>query len=1058
MSRYFIDRPIFATVIALFLSLIGLIALTQLPVAQYPTVAPPSINITVRYPGASAQVMDETVISVIESEINGADNLIYMTSVSQVDGSAEIMVTFAPGTDPDIAQVDIQNRLARAEPRLPQAVTQQGISVAKASSDILMIVTLSSTNERIDRFALGDYAQRNILPELQRADGVGETRLFGAQQAMRVWLDIPALVSHKLAVSDITSAIRQQNAQVSSGIVGDLPAIKGQQIASTLTVTGQLGTVEEFGNIILRANADGSTLRLRDVARVEVGGQSYSVSARKDGGEVIGMAIQPSPSSNAVSTVKDVRERLQRLEQYFPEGVQYDIPIDASEFVAISIKKVFFTLIEAMVLVFLVIYLFLQNMRYTLIPSIVVPVSLLGTCAILLAAGFSLNVLTMFAMVLAIGILVDDAIVVLENVERIMEEEGLPPKEATIKAMKQITGAIVGISLVLVTVFLPMAFFGGSVGNIYRQFSITLSVSVLFSALLALTLTPAMCATILKPVTRGGQLQKKGFFGWFNRSFDRSTRKYQGWVQNVLSHSGRYLLVYVLIVGLAGLLMVRLPTAFLPDEDQGRIFTITQLPPGASAERSTEVAKKIEHYFAEQPEVENVISIIGTNFFGAGQNMVNTFINLKDWGERPGEQNSADALAGRAFMALMPMREAFSVSINLPPIPALGNGTGFSVRLQDRGGIGYEALKEARNQFLGLASQSPVLRNVRVEGVEDAPQLRMNIDREKAYALGVGFDEINTLLSAALGSAYVNDYPDRGRMKRVIVQADTPYRMQGDDILQLQLRNQHGEMLPLATFADIEWVSGPMQMIRYNGYVAFRISGEAAPGYSTGQAMQAIEDIMQQMPAGVGHEWTGISREERLSGSQAPLLLGLSLLVVFLFLAALYESWSIPFSVILVVPLGVIGSLIAANIMGMPNDVYFKVGLIAIIGLSSRNAILIIEFAKDLQAQGYELVEATMIAAKQRLRPILMTSFAFIMGVVPLAIATGAGSAAQRAIGTGVMGGMISTTILSIFLVPLFFVVVRRVFKGSARQQALYHEEAEARGFNHPGDVPEQQP
>lgn len=1048
MSRFFIDRPIFATVIALFLTLAGLIALQQLPVAQYPTVAPPSINITVNYPGASAQTVDETVVSVIESEINGADNMIYMTSVSQVNGSAEIMVTFAPGTDADIAQVDIQNRLARAEPRLPQSVVQQGIRVAKATSDILMIVTLSSTNDQIDRFALGDYAERNILPELQRANGVGETRLFGAQQAMRVWLDIPALVNHELAVSDISAAIRSQNAQVSSGIVGALPAVEGQQIASTLTVTGQLGSVEEFENIVLRANEDGSTLRLKDVARVEVGGQAYAVSARKDGGEVIGMAVQPAPSSNAVDTVKDVRARLKRLEQYFPEGVEYDVPIDASEFVAISIKKVFFTLLEAMVLVFLVIYLFLQNVRYTLIPSVVVPVSLLGTCTILLATGFSLNVLTMFAMVLAIGILVDDAIVVLENVERIMEEEGLPPKEATIKAMKQITGAIVGISLVLVTVFLPMAFFGGSVGNIYRQFSITLSVSVLFSAFLALTLTPAMCATILKPVSKGGQLQKKGFFGWFNRSFESNSNRYQGWVRHIVTHIGRYLMLYVLIIVMAAFLMLRLPTAFLPDEDQGRIFTITQLPPGASAERSTEVAKKIEDYYAQQPEVKNVISIIGTNFFGAGQNMVNTFVNLKDWDEREGEEHSADALAQRAFMAFMPMREAFSVSINLPPIPALGNGTGFSVRLQDRGGIGYDDLKEARNQFLGMANESPVLRNVRVEGVEDAPQLKLSIDREKAFAMGVGFDDINQLLSASLGSSYVNDYPDRGRMKRVVIQADAPYRMQPDDILKLQLRNESGEMVPLSTFADIDWVSGPMQMIRYNGYVAFRISGEAAPGFSTGQAMEEVEKIMQQMPAGVGHEWTGMSREERLAGSQAPLLLALSLLIVFLFLSALYESWSIPFSVILVVPLGVIGSLLAANVTGMPNDVYFKVGLIAIIGLSSRNAILIIEFAKDLQAQGHELVEATMIAARQRLRPILMTSFAFIMGVLPLATASGAGSAAQRAIGAGVMGGMLSTTVLSIFMVPLFFVAVRSVFKGSARQQAFYQHEAEAHGLD----------
>lgn len=1048
MARFFIDRPIFAWVVALFIILAGIISIRLLPIAQYPNVAPPGINITITYPGASAKTLDETVVSIIEGELNGAEGLIYMTSVSQVNGVAEIMVTFEPGTNPDMAQVDIQNRLARAQPRLPAAVIQQGIQVAKANSNILMVITLSSESGMHDRFALGDFASRNIVPELQRVKGVGQTRVFGAERAMRVWLDMPKLVSYGLTAEDIGNAIRTQNAQVSSGIMGDLPSVEHQSISATLVVSGQLGSVEEFGNIILRTNKDGSSLRLKDVARIEVGGQNYSVSARKNGGPIIGIAIQPSPTSNAVDTVNNVRERLDTLQQYFPEGMEYDVPIDASEFIRISIQKVVETLLEAILLVFIVMFVFLQNLRYTLIPTIVVPIALLGTFSVLLVAGFSINVLTMFAMVLAIGILVDDAIVVVENVERIMAEEGLSPRDATVKAMSQITGAIIGITVVLVSVFIPMAFFGGSVGNIYRQFSITMSVSILFSALLALSLTPALCATLLKPVIRGQHHAKRGFFGWFDRRFNGAANVYQRLVHAILGKSGRYLVVYVLIVVLGVFLMLRLPTSFLPDEDQGRIFTITQLPPGATAARSTAVAEQIEDFYRQQPEVKTVVSIIGTNFFGAGQNMVNMFVALKDWSERPGPEHSADALAKRAFMALMPMKEAFSVAINLPPIPELGNGTGFSVRLQDRGSVGAETLLEARNQFLQLASQSKVMNNVRVEGVEDAPQLQLVIDRDKAYTLGVNFADINRLLSSALGSSYINDFPNKGRMQRVIVQADAQYRMQPEDLLRLQLRNAEGKMLPLSAFASTRWINGPMQVIRYNGYPAYRISGQAAPGFSTGEAMAEVEKMMAQMPQGIGYEWTGISREERISGAQAPLLLGLSFLAVFLCLAALYESWSIPFAVVLAVPLGVLGSLLAATIMGMPNDVYFKVGLIAIMGLSAKNAILIIEFAKDLQAEGYNLVEATQMACKQRFRPILMTSFAFILGVLPLALATGAGSAAQRAIGVGVFGGMISATVLAIFLVPVFFVAVRSVFKGSARQQAFYHQQAEERMFH----------
>lgn len=1042
MARFFIERPIFAWVIALFIIIAGAIAITQLPVAQYPTVAPPSINISITYPGASAKTIDENVVSIIENELNGAEGMIYMTSVSQVNGTAEIMVTFEPGTNPKMAQVDVQNRLARAQPRLPSAVVQQGIRVDVATSDILMIVTLESNDPNWDRFRLGDYASRNIMPEIQRAEGVGQARLFGAERAMRVWLDMEKLVNYQLSPDEVANAIRAQNAQVSAGILGDLPSLTGQEIAATIVISGQLSNEQEFENIVLRANEDGSTLRLKDVARVGIGGQNYSIYARKNGEPVVGMAVQPSPTANAVNTVKDVRQRLDVLSQYFPEGMQYDVPVDASEFVRISIQQVLITLLEAMLLVFLVMLVFLQNLRYTIIPALVVPIALLGACIVLLAADFSINVLTMFAMVLSIGILVDDAIVVVENVERIMAEERLAPREATIKAMKQITGAIVGITLVLVSVFLPMAFFGGAVGNIYRQFSITMAVSILFSAFLALSLTPALCATLLKPIDHN-KLEQKGFFGWFNRMFNRSSQVYQSAVGKMLGRTWRFMGIYLALLVAVGFLMVRLPTSFLPNEDQGRIFTITQLPPGATSERSTRVAEQIEAFYAEQPEVKNVISIIGTNFFGAGQNMVNSFVSLHDWSERKNPENSADSLAKRAFFAMMPMKEAFSVSMNLPAIPALGNGVGFSVRLQDRSGLGHDALLQARNQFLDLARQSPVLNNVRVEGVEDAPQWQIEIDREKAYALGVPFDSINRLISASLGSNYINDYPNAGRMQRVIVQAEAKDRMQPEDILNLYVKNNKGEMLPISTFATSQWINGPMQLIRYNGYPAYRISGEAAPGHSTGEAMQVVEDIMREMPKGFGHEWTGISREERISGSQAPMLLALSLLAVFLCLAALYESWSIPFSVILVVPLGVLGSLLSVTIMNMPNDVYFKVGLIAIMGLSAKNAVLIIEFAKDIQAQGHSVVDAALMACRIRFRPIVMTSMAFVLGVLPLALASGAGAAAQRAIGVGVLGGMISAVSLAIFFVPVFFVVVRGIFKGSKRQQELYQKAAQ---------------
>lgn len=1030
MANFFIHRPIFAWVIALFICVTGMLAIQQLPVAYYPPVAPPAISIVANYPGASAAMVDQSVVSLIESELNGVDNLIYMESSSEANGRAQITLTFAPGTDPALAQVEVQNQLARATPRLPQAVNQQGIIVDKTNANILMVVTLISDDPEFNEVNLGDYASRYVLPELQRVDGVGAINLFGTERAMRIWLDMDKLVSLDLVPSDINDAIKEQNAQVSSGGIGLLPNIDEQAITATVTVKGQLDSLEEFGDIILRANLDGSTVRLKDVARLELGAQSYARVARSDGRPAIGMAIQPAPGSNSVSTVKAIRERMQELSRYFPDGVNYSVPLDTSIFISISINKVVETLVEAIALVFLVMLLFLQNVRYTIIPTLVVPVALLGTFAVLFSLGFSINVLTMFAMVLVIGILVDDAIVVVENVERIMSQEGLSPVEATIKAMGQITGAIIGITVVLVSVFIPMAFFSGSVGNIYRQFAITMVVSILFSAFLAMSLTPALCATLLKPVKKGHADNKLWLFTWFNRFFNARARGYQSKVGRVVTRSGRFLVVYVAIIVAAIFLMLRLPTSFLPDEDQGQLFAVTQLPPGATTQRSRQVVDQVEAYFRGQPEVQSMISVVGLNFFGYGQNMANTFVMLKPWDEREGEDHSAQTVSYRAMMEFSSIREAQVLVLNPPSIPALGTGSGFSLRLQDRGNLGQATLFEAANKLVTLASREPSIGSMRIESVSDAPQLEIKIDRDKVYALGIDFETLDLALSTALGSRYVNDFPNQGRMQRVIVQADAPYRMQAEQLLNLQVRNNQGEMVPLSTFATTGWEIGPVLLVRYNGYPALRIAGTAGSGYSTGDAMATIDQLMKELPRQVSKEWHAISREEQTSNKQLPLLLGLSLLAVFLSLAALYESWSIPFAVILVVPLGVLGSLLGATITGMSNDVYFKVGLIAIIGLSSKNAILIIEYARSLQREGKSLVDATLIACRQRFRPIIMTSMAFTMGVLPLVLASGAGSAGQRAVGTGVMGGMISATLLAIFLVPVFYVVVRRLFGG----------------------------
>ena len=1042
MAKFFIDRPIFAWVIALFIMVMGAVSITQLPVAQYPPVAPPAIVVNAVYPGASAQTLEDAVLSVIEREMNGAPGLIYMESVAQADGSGTITLSFQPGTNPDLAQVEVQNRLGRATPRLPQVVTQQGVRVDKSRSNFLLFAIINSDDPAWDPVALGDYATRNVLPELQRVPGVGQAQLFGTERAMRVWIDPAKLQGYNLSANDVNNAIRAQNVQVSAGEIGSLPNVAGQGVAATVIVNGQFSSPEQFGKIVLRANADGSTVRLKDVARIALGGQSYATSARLNGKPSTGIGVQLSPTGNAIATAKAVRARMSELEKFFPKGMGWNIPYDSSRFVDISIRQVTVTLLEAVALVFLVMYLFLQNWRYTIIPTIVVPVALLGTFAALLALGFSINVLTMFGMVLVIGIVVDDAIVVVENVERIMSEEGLSPLEATRKAMGQISGAIIGVTVVLISVFVPLAFFAGSVGNIYRQFAAVMGISIAFSALMALSLTPALCATLLLPMEKGQHHAKTGFFGWFNRGFARTAKGYERGVARMLPRAARYLLIYVAIVGAAVVVYQRLPTSFLPNEDQGTMLINVQLPPGATQERTRAVIQQVEGFMLKQPEVQSIVGVLGFSFSGLGQNAALGFVTLKDWNERPGPENSAQALAGRAFGALSGVRDAFIYPLSPPPIPELGTASGFNFRLQDRAGLGHDALLAARNQLLGMASKSTVITQVRPDGLEDAPQLQLDIDRDKAQALGVGFDAINAVISTALGSAYINDFPSSGRLQRVVVQADAPARMQPDDLLRLSVLNARGQLVPFSAFASTRWIKGAMQTIRYNGYPAMRIGGSAAPGFSTGDAMAEMEKLAAQLPPGFGYEWTGLSREEKQAGSQSLILYSFAILAVFLCLAALYESWSIPLAVVLVVPLGVLGVLLATLLRGYANDVYFQVGLITIIGLSAKNAILIIEFAKDLQAQGKGLIESALAAAHLRFRPIVMTSMAFTLGVLPLALSSGAGSASQRVIGTGVIGGILTGTTLAVVFVPIFFVVVRGLFKGSKRQHDVHAAQA----------------
>ncbi|MDT2019147.1 efflux RND transporter permease subunit [Methylocella sp. CPCC 101449] len=1037
MARFFIDRPIFAWVIAIIIMVAGALAIRSLPIAQYPAIAPPAVAITAVYPGASAQTLQDTVTQVIEQKMQGIDNLLYMSSTSDSTGSLTLTLTFANGTNPDIAQVQVQNKLQLATPLLPQVVQQQGIRVAKSSANFLVILGFVSQDGSMDAYDIADYVASNIQDPLSRVAGVGDTQLFGAQYAMRIWLDPSKLNNYAMTPADVSAAITAQNAQISAGQLGGTPAVDGQQLNATVLAQSRLKTPAEFENVILRTNSDGSMVHLRDVARVELGGESYTAVSRYNGQPSAAFAVKLATGANALNTADAVRARIAELEQFYPRGLKTVYPYDTTPFVRISIEEVIKTLLEAIVLVFVVMYVFLQNFRATLIPTIAVPVVLLGTFGVLAAFGYSINTLTMFAMVLAIGLLVDDAIVVVENVERVMSEEKLGPVEATRKSMDQITGALIGIAMVLSAVFVPMAFFGGSTGIIYRQFSITIVSAMVLSVLVAVVLTPALCATLLKPAAHG-HAPRRGFFGWFNRNFDRASHGYESSVQGILKRGLRFGAIYLLLVGGMAVLFLRLPGGFLPDEDQGVLFTQVVAPTGATQERTLNILKEVENHYLknEKDAVESVLTVAGFSFAGSGQNMGLAFVKLKDWNERKSEALKVKAIAGRAMGAFSRIRDAMVFAFAPPAVVELGNATGFEVQLQDRGGLGHDKLMAARNQFLGMAAQDPRLIAVRPNGQEDAPQFQIDVDRGRAGALGLTLADINSTLSTAWGSSYVDDFIDRGRVKKVYMQADAETRMQPEDLYRWYVRNASGEMVPFSSFSQAHWTYGSPRLERYNGLPSVQILGQPRPGLSSGEAMNAVAEIAAKLPPGIGYEWSGLSYQERQSGSQAPALYALSMLVIFLCLAALYESWSIPFSVMLVVPLGIIGALAAAGWAKLSNDVYFQVGLLTTIGLAAKNAILIVEFAKELQEQGIELMEATLIAARQRLRPILMTSLAFILGVLPLAISNGAGSGAQNAIGIGVMGGMISATVLGIFFVPLFFVLVRRVFKMKPRRDA----------------------
>ncbi|TFL11215.1 multidrug efflux RND transporter permease subunit [Pusillimonas caeni] len=1030
MPQFFIERPIFAWVVALAITLAGLLAIPNMPVSQYPEVAPPSVTINATYPGASAKDVAQSVSSLIENELNGAKGLLYYESISDSYGRAEITATFAPGTDPDLAQVDVQNRISNISASLPAAVMQQGLKVEQSNPNFLMVLTLSSTDGSMDQTALADYITRNVQNAIARVPGVGKFQLFAAPRAMRVWVDPDKLTGFNLSMAEVNAAIANQNSLISAGILGSPPNPEDQRVSAPILLNGELSSVEEFENIVLRSNVDGSSVRVKDVARVEVGSDSYQFGARLNGKPTAAFAVSLTPSANALTTAEGIKARMDELSQFFPDNVTYAIPYDTTPYVETSIEQVLHTLVEAMVLVFIVMFIFLQNVRYTLIPALVVPIAILGALAVMLALGFSINVLTMFAMVLAIGILVDDAIVVVENVERIMVEDGLSPKEATKKAMPQISGAVVGMTLVLATVFFPLAFMSGSVGVIYRQFSVAMAVSILFSGFLALTFTPALCSTILKPIPKGHHEEKRGFFGWFNRKFDRVTRRYEGWVGKSLKRTGRVMIIYVLLAVVLGFLYFRMPTSFLPQEDQGYAIVNIELPSGSTANRTQETIRKVEDYFFKQPQTQNIISVQGFSFNGSGLNAAIAFVPLKDFSERKGQENSAQAVADKANQNLLfGLPDSMVFAIVPPAISSLGNAAGFDLRLQDRGGLGHDALQAATQQLLQMAMQNPKLVDTRVTGLGPGPQLNVKIDRQKAAALGVDFAEASALIATAVGSSYVGKFPNMGWMQNVWVQADQRHRMSPDDLMKLTSRNANGEAVPLSSFVTAEWTQGPVQVVRYNSYESIRIGGSAAPGYSTGEAMAEMEAMIAQLPNGFGYEWTGLSYQEKQAGAQSVILLSLAMLVVFMVLAALYESWAIPLSVMLMVPLGMLGAVGLISALGMPNDVYFQVGMVTVIGLAAKNAILIVEFAKDSYALGGNIIDATVEAARLRFRPILMTSFAFIMGVIPLALATGAGAASQNAVGLGVLGGMLAATPLAMIFVPTFFVVVLGFFK-----------------------------
>jgi multidrug efflux pump len=1037
MSRFFIDRPIFAWVLAIIVMLAGVLSIANLPVAQYPSIALPQVSISAVYPGASAKTVEDSVTQIIEQRMKGLDGLLYMSSSSDSAGLATTTLTFKAGTDPDIAQVQVQNKLQAATASLPQEVQQQGLTVAKSARNFMMVVGLYSDDGSRTSTDLGDYAAANVVDQISRIDGVGEVQLFGSQYAMRIWLDPVKMAAVQVTPGDIRSAVQAQNAQVSAGQIGGAPTAPGAAFNATVTAQSRLTTAEEFRQIVVKSNADGSIVRLADVARVELGAENYQSASRFNGHPSSGFAIRLATGANALDTAERVKAELETMSRSFPEGVKYAIGFDTSPFVEKSIEGVIHTLLEAIVLVFVVMFVFLQNWRATLIPTIAVPVVLLGTFAVLFAFGYSINTLTMFALVLAIGLLVDDAIVVVENVERVMSEEGLSPKEATRKSMKEITGALVGIAAVLSAVFVPMAFFGGSQGVIYRQFSVTLVTAMGLSVLVALILTPALCATLLKPVEKGHGYAEKGFFGWFNRNFNRGRDRYEGFVASVLGRGTRYLLIFGAIIAVMAVLFIRLPTSFLPEEDQGIMLAQVQLPAGATQEQTLAVLGKVEnHFLKDEPNAESIFTVAGFSFAGSGQNAGIAFIKLKPFDERSGADNKAQAVAGRAMAAFGQIREAMVFALVPPAVSELGVSSGFDLQLKDVGGVGHEGLMAARNQLLGMAGQEKGLVGVRPNGQDDTAQLEIRVDQTRASALGLSIADVNATISSAMGGSYINDFVDRGRVKRVYMQADAQYRSRAEDLSQIQMRNNQGQMVPLSAIAETRWTYGPPKLDRYNGVPSMNIQGAAAPGASSGDAMATMERLAGQLPDGIGYEWTGLSLQERESGAQAPMLYALSVLVVFLLLAALYESWLVPLSVILAIPLGVLGAVLATTVRGLDNDIYFQVGLLTTMGLAAKNAILIVEFARERQARGAALVEATLEAVRIRLRPILMTSFAFMFGVLPLAIASGAGSGAQNAVGTGVIGGLLAAVALGLVYVPLFYVLVQTFFSRKRKDAA----------------------